>query len=62
MNRELLIALIKSKAIVSGHSTWEGGYYYLANAEQIADAIIASIPPPISQRACSDCINCGCKR
>lgn len=41
MNRDQLIALIRSKARVRGHDAWEGGYYYLANADEIADAILA---------------------
>lgn len=41
MKREDLIALIRSKARVSGHDAWEGGYYHLSNADEIADAILA---------------------
>lgn len=56
MNRDELIALIKSKASVTGHDAWEGGYYYLSNAEEIADAILA-----MPKQLCSDCVACGCK-
>lgn len=58
INKEALIILIKSKARVSGHDTWEGGYYYLSNAEEIAEAIIQANPV----KKCSDCVNCGCKK
>jgi hypothetical protein len=40
VSRDQLIKLIRSKARVAGHDAWEGGYYYLANADEIADAII----------------------
>lgn len=47
-DREQLIALIRSKARVDGHDAWEGGYYHLANADEIADAILA-LPRDIAQ-------------
>lgn len=40
-SRDALIALIRSKARVAGHDAWEGGYYHLANPEELADAILA---------------------
>jgi hypothetical protein len=41
VSRSQLIKTIRSKARVAGHDAWEGGYYHLANAEEIADAILA---------------------
>jgi len=44
-DRAALIALIKSKARVAGSDAWEGGYYHVSNAEEIADAILALFHP-----------------
>jgi hypothetical protein len=61
MNRESLVALIRSKARVSGHDSWEGGYYHLSNAEEIADTIIAAAPPPLPP-VCNWCEGKGHKK
>lgn len=59
MDRQELIELIKSKARVVGHDAWEGGYYHLANAEEIADAILAPKPPPVPTVTCRSCNGTG---
>lgn len=41
VSRDQLVKTIRSKARVTGHDAWEGGYYHLANADEIADAILA---------------------
>jgi hypothetical protein len=66
MNRESLVALIRSKARVSGHDSWEGGYYHLSNAEEIADAILATaastVKPPPLPPVCNWCEGKGRKK